>query len=45
MADLGRLFVCTFGSYLTPILITAQTASNVDFGNEKGHEDEGYEND
>ena len=45
MADLGRLFMCTFGSYLTPILITAHTASNVDFGNEKDHEDEGYEND
>ena len=27
------------------ILIAAQTANNVDFGDEQDHEDEGYEND
>ena len=40
MASLGCLFTCTFGNYLTPILIAAHTASNVDFGNEP--ESEGY---
>ena len=39
MTDLGRLFVCTFGNYLTPILITSQTANNVDFGNKRENED------
>ena len=41
MANLGCLFVCTFGDYLAPVLITAHTANNVDFGNEPGNE--GYE--
>ena len=41
MANLGCLFVCTFGDYLPPILIAARTASNIDFGGEL--EDEGYE--
>ena len=45
MAVLGCLFVCTFGNYLTPILIAAHTANNIDFGDEQCHEDEGYEND
>ena len=39
------LIVCTFGDYLTSILIAAHTANNVDFGDEQGHENEGYEND
>ena len=43
MAGLGCLFVCTFGNYLTPILIAAHTANNVDFGDEQDHENEGYE--
>ena len=44
MADLGCLFVCTFGIYLTPILIAAHTANNVDFGDEQDHEKTmGYE--
>ena len=30
MANLGCLFVCTFGNYLAPILIAAHTASNLD---------------
>ena len=34
MANLGCLFVCTFGDYLAPVLITAHTANNVDFGGE-----------
>ena len=41
MANLGCLFVCTFGDYLAPVLIAAHTANNVDFGNEPGNE--GYE--
>ena len=42
MANLGFLFVCTFGDYLAPVLIAAHTANNVDFGGEP-KEDEGYE--
>ena len=42
MANLGFLFVCTFGDYLAPVLIAAHTANNVDFGSEP-KEDEGYE--
>ena len=45
MVGLGCLFVCTFGNYLTPILIAAHTANNVDFGDEQDHEDERHEND
>ena len=45
MACLGCLFVCTFGNYLTPILIAANTASNIDFGDEQDHKDGSYEND
>ena len=37
MANLGCLFVCTFGDYL----IAAHTANNIDFGGEL--KDEGYE--
>ena len=32
MANLGCLFVCTFGNYLAPVLIAVHTANNVDFG-------------
>ena len=35
----------TFGGYLAPVLIAAHTASNLDFGDEQGHENEGYESD
>ena len=45
MAGLGCFFVCTFGNYLTPILIAAHTANNVDFDDEQDHGDESYEND
>ena len=44
MADLGCLFVCTFGNYLAPILIAAHIANDLDFGDEpedEGHESEG----
>ena len=41
MAGLGYLFVCTFGNYLTPVLIAAHTANNLDFGDEP--KNEGYE--
>ena len=44
MADLGCLFVCTFGNYLAPILIAAHTANDLDFGDEpegEGHGSEG----
>ena len=34
MADLGCLFVCTFGNYLLPVLIAAHPANNLDFGDE-----------
>ena len=40
MANLGCLFVCTFGDYLAPVLIAAHTAKIVDFGGEP--EEEGY---
>ena len=43
MADLGCLFVCMFRNYLTPVLIAAHTANNVDFGDEPENEDESYE--
>ena len=39
MANLGCLFVCTFGDYLAPVLIAAHTANNVDFGDEPEDED------
>ena len=42
MAGLGCLFVCTFGNYLTPILIATHTAKHVYFGDEnEGYESEG----
>ena len=41
MANLGCLFVCTFGNHLAPILTAAHTANNLDFGDE--FENEGYE--
>ena len=41
MANLGSLFVCTFGNYLATILTAAHTANNLDFGDE--FENKGYE--
>ena len=40
MANLGCLFVCTFGDYLAPVLIAAYTANIVDFDGEP--QEEGY---
>ena len=34
MANLGCLFVCTFGDYLAHVLIAAHTANNLDSGDE-----------
>ena len=52
MANLGCLFVCTFGNYLAPVFIAAHTASNVDFGDKNDRsaaqlnkQDEDYESD
>ena len=45
MTGLGCLFVSTFINYLAPVLIAAHTANNLDFGDEQGHEHEGYEYD
>ena len=42
MANLGGLFVCTFGNYLAPVLTAAHTANNVDFDGTP-EDDEGYE--
>ena len=41
MANLGCLFVCTFGDYLVLVLIAAHTANNLDLGRDP--EDEGSE--
>ena len=41
MANLGCLFVCTFGDYLAPVLIAAHTYNNLGRGDET--ENEGYE--
>ena len=52
MANLGCPFVCTFGNYLAPVLITAHTVNNVDFGDKNyrpavqlNKQDQGYESD
>ena len=43
MANLGCLFVCTFGNYLAPVLITAHTANNLDLDDEPENNDDSYE--
>ena len=43
MAGLGCLFVCTFGNYLSPVLIAAHTANNLDLRNKPENKNEGYE--
>ena len=43
MANVGCLFVWTFGNYLAPILIAAHTAKSLDLVDEP--ENEGYESD
>ena len=42
-ANLGGLFVRTFGNFLAPVLVAAHTVNNLDLGNEL--ENEGYESD
>ena len=34
MANLGCLFVCTFGNYHAPVLIAVHTYNNLDFSDE-----------
>ena len=43
MANLGCIFVCTFGDYLAPVLVAAHTVNNLDLCDEQGHENEVYE--
>ena len=45
MACLGCLLLCTFGNFLAPVLVAVHMVNNLDLGNEKGHENEGYESD
>ena len=45
MAGLGCFLVCTFGSLLASVLVLAHTIHNLDLGDEKGHENEGYKRD
>ena len=45
MTNLSCLLVCTFDSFLAPVLVAAHTASNLDLGDEQGLESEGYESD
>ena len=40
MANLGYLLVCTFDSFLAPVLVAVHTVNNLDLGDEP--EDEGY---
>ena len=35
MSYLGCLLVCTFGSFLAPVLVDAHTVNNLDFHNEE----------
>ena len=39
IADLGCLFVCTFGNFLAPVLVAAHTVNNLDLGDELENED------
>ena len=43
MANLGCLLVCTFGHFLAPVIVAADTVNNLDLGDEL--ENEGYESD
>ena len=40
MANLGCLFVCTFGSLLVPVLVLVHMVNNLDLDDEQGHESE-----
>ena len=39
MANLGCRLVYTFGKFLTPVLVAAHTANNLDLGDELENED------
>ena len=43
MANLGCLLVCTFGNFVTPVLVAAHTVNNLDLGDELENQD--YESD
>ena len=43
MAISGFPLVCTFGSFLAPVLVSAHTVNNLGLGNERGHANEVYE--
>ena len=43
MANLGFLSLCTFGNFLTPVLVAAHIVNKLDPGDEC--ENEGYESD
>ena len=45
MPNLDCLLVCTFGTFLAPVLAAAHTVNNLDLGHEQGLENEGYESD
>ena len=45
MANLGCLLVCTFGSFLAPVLVAEHTVNNLDLSHEKSLENKGYESD
>ena len=39
MVNLGYLLVCTFGNFLTPVLVAAHMANNLDLGDELENDD------
>ena len=43
MATLGCFLVCTFGNFVAPVLVAAQTVNNLDISHEQSFENEGYE--
>ena len=43
IANLGCLLACVLGDYLATVLVAAHTVNNLDFGDEKDYENEGYE--
>lgn len=45
LANLGCLLRCTFSNFLAPFLVAPHTVKNLDLGNDKRFEDEGYESD
>ena len=45
LVNLGCFLVCTFGNFLAPFLVAPHTVENLDLGDDKRFEDEGYESD